>query len=47
VVKNDHIAYRYEVIGELGKGSFGQVVKVYDYKLKTVCALKLIRYRTV
>jgi len=43
MVMHDHIGYRYEVIGELGKGSFGQVVKVYDYKTQTVCALKIIR----
>ena len=40
---HDHIAYRFEVLSLLGKGSFGQCVKVYDYKTNTLCALKLIR----
>lgn len=31
-VTNDHIAYRYEVLGILGKGSFGQVLKCLDHK---------------
>ena len=39
----DHIAYRYEVLDIIGKGSFGQVFKVYDYKHQTHCALKMIR----
>jgi dual specificity tyrosine-phosphorylation-regulated kinase 2/3/4 len=26
-VKNDHVAYRFEVLKGLGKGSFGDVVK--------------------
>jgi dual specificity tyrosine-phosphorylation-regulated kinase 2/3/4 len=43
VVKGDHIAFRYEVVGELGKGSFGQVLKVQDHKKGTQCALKIIR----
>lgn len=43
VVKGDHIAFRYEVISELGKGSFGQVLKVHDYKKNSQCALKIIR----
>lgn len=42
-VMHDHIGYRYEVLSELGKGSFGQVVKCYDYKTQTCCALKIIR----
>ncbi|GKT24176.1 Dual specificity tyrosine-phosphorylation-regulated kinase 4 [Aduncisulcus paluster] len=42
IVLHDHIAYRYEIIGTCGSGSFGQVVKVYDYKQKRTCALKLI-----
>ena len=28
---NDHIAYRYELIKELGKGSFGVVLKAFDH----------------
>ena len=32
VVLRDHLAYRYEVLEFLGKGSFGQAVKCYDYK---------------
>lgn len=43
VVTSDHIAYRYEVQGVLGKGSFGQVLKVLDYKTGTYKALKIIR----
>ena len=27
---NDHIAFRYEILGILGKGSFGQVLKCFD-----------------
>jgi len=42
-VKNDHVAYRYEVMKGLGKGSFGDVVKCYDHKSKTNVALKIIR----
>jgi dual specificity tyrosine-phosphorylation-regulated kinase 2/3/4 len=43
VVVGDHIIYRYEVVGMLGKGSFGQVAKVYDYKYNRMVALKIIR----
>ena len=32
VVLRDHLAYRYEVLEFLGKGSFGQALKCYDYK---------------
>lgn len=40
---HDHIAYRYEVLSSLGKGSFGQVMKGYDYKTNTMKAIKIIR----
>lgn len=43
IVLYDHIAYRYEVLEVLGKGSFGQVVKVFDHKTGTLKALKIIR----
>ena len=29
---NEHIAYRYEVVKKLGKGSFGIVLRVFDHK---------------
>lgn len=43
IVNKDHIAYRYEVIDRIGKGSFGQVLKVFDHKRKNVLALKIIK----
>ncbi|XP_015187789.1 PREDICTED: dual specificity tyrosine-phosphorylation-regulated kinase 2-like [Polistes dominula] len=42
-VPHDHVAYRYEVLKVIGKGSFGQVVKVYDHKNHEHVALKMIR----
>eukprot|EP00039_Didymoeca_costata_P013585 m.209514 g.209514 ORF g.209514 m.209514 type:complete len:518 (+) comp15816_c0_seq28:4298-5851(+) len=42
-VKNDHLAYRYEIVKGLGKGSFGDVVKAYDHKSKSHLAVKIIR----
>jgi dual specificity tyrosine-phosphorylation-regulated kinase 2/3/4 len=43
LTSGDHIAYRYEVKGLLGKGSFGQVVKAYDHKRGETVALKILR----
>jgi len=42
-VTHDHVAYRYEILRVLGKGSFGQVLKVYDHKSKKYAALKIVR----
>jgi hypothetical protein len=43
VIAGDHIAYRYEIIAMLGKGSFGIVLKVFDHKNKVNLALKIIK----
>ncbi|XP_067387061.1 dual specificity tyrosine-phosphorylation-regulated kinase 4 [Emydura macquarii macquarii] len=42
-VLHDHIAYRYEVLEVIGKGSFGQVAKCLDHKTNEVVAVKIIR----
>ena len=42
-VTNDHVAYRYESLETIGKGSFGQVVKAYDHRAHIHVALKIIR----
>lgn len=42
-VPHDHIAYRYEMLKVIGKGSFGQVIKVYDHKTQQYVALKIVR----
>ena len=39
----DHIAYRYEVLELLGKGSFGQVIRAFDHKNREYVAIKIIR----
>lgn len=43
VVEGDHLCYRYEVVGILGKGSFGQVVQCRDHKTGKSVAVKIIR----
>ncbi|KAJ6257980.1 hypothetical protein Dda_7770 [Drechslerella dactyloides] len=43
IVMGDHLAYRYEVIDVLGKGSFGQVVRCIDHKTGGLVAVKIIR----
>ncbi|KAL3110193.1 hypothetical protein niasHT_015796 [Heterodera trifolii] len=43
LVSHDHIAYRYEILKVIGKGSFGQVIKAYDHKHQQYVALKLVR----
>lgn len=42
-ITHDQVAYRYEVLRVLGKGSFGQVLKVFDHKKQEFAALKIIR----
>ncbi|KAF2272534.1 uncharacterized protein EI97DRAFT_461922 [Westerdykella ornata] len=43
IVLGDHLAYRYEVVDVLGKGSFGQVVRCVDHKMGLLVAVKIIR----
>lgn len=42
VIFGDHIAYRYEILSVLGKGSFGKVLKCIDHKSGKLVAVKLI-----
>ena len=39
----DHLAYRYEIIKLIGKGSFGCVYKCIDHKTNAQCAIKILR----
>jgi dual specificity tyrosine-phosphorylation-regulated kinase 2/3/4 len=43
VVNHDHLAYRYEIIDLLGKGSFGQVLQCRDHCTGESVAIKIIR----
>ena len=43
VINNDHLAYRYEIIETLGKGSFGQVLHCRDHCTGESVAIKIIR----
>jgi dual specificity tyrosine-phosphorylation-regulated kinase 2/3/4 len=43
VIEGDHLAYRYEIMGTLGRGSFGQVLQCKDHKTGRSVAVKLIR----
>lgn len=43
VVNHDHLAYRYEIIDTLGKGSFGQVLHCRDHCTGESVAIKIIR----
>jgi hypothetical protein len=46
LIVGDHIAYRYEIMQPLGKGSFGQVIKAMDHREKRTVALKIIRNKS-
>lgn len=43
VALGDHIAYRYEILRELGKGTFGVVVCAHDHKRNSFVAVKIIK----
>jgi len=43
IIEGDHLAYRYEIVDVLGKGSFGQVARCVDHKTGRLVAIKIIR----
>ena len=43
IVMNEHIAYRYELVKKIGKGSFGTVLRAFDHKTKEFVALKILK----
>ena len=43
VLMGDHLAYRYETMEELGRGTFGQVVKCKDHKTGKIVAIKITK----
>ncbi|XP_055381936.1 dual specificity tyrosine-phosphorylation-regulated kinase 2 [Condylostylus longicornis] len=43
IVEHDHIAFRYEILEIIGKGSFGQVIRALDHKTNEHVAIKIIR----
>ncbi|OLL24502.1 Dual specificity protein kinase pom1, partial [Neolecta irregularis DAH-3] len=43
IVSGDHLAYRFEIVDILGKGSFGQVVRCFDRRNGGLSAVKIIR----
>lgn len=43
IIMHDHITFRYEITGTLGKGSFGQVVQCRDHRTGESVAIKIIR----
>lgn len=45
IIPQDHINYRYEIISNLGTGSFGNVVMARDHKTSSLVAVKIINNR--
>lgn len=43
VIEGDHIAFRYEILHECGRGAFGQVLKCIDHKTGKEVAIKIVR----
>ncbi|KAG2174056.1 hypothetical protein INT44_000170 [Umbelopsis vinacea] len=43
IINQDHLAFRYEILEIMGKGSFGQVVKCFDHRTGNILAIKIIR----
>lgn len=41
VISGDHLAFRYETLQELGRGTFGQVIRCRDHKTGKYVAIKM------
>lgn len=42
-LKGDQVQFRYEILDQLGEGSFGEVYKCMDYKRNKLIALKIVK----
>ncbi|CAM9143098.1 unnamed protein product [Heterosigma akashiwo] len=47
VISGDHIAFRYEILKLIGRGSFGRVLKCRDHRAGRSVAVKVIRNKDV
>ena len=43
VIEGDHLAFRYETLKELGRGTFGAVVECKDHKTGRTVAVKITK----
>ena len=43
IIKKDHLAYRYEIVELIGKGSYGSVCKCFDHKKQNLVAIKILK----
>lgn len=43
LICGDHLAYRYEILKIIGKGSFGVVCECFDHKAKELVAIKILK----
>lgn len=43
VINDDHIDFKYQINGEIGRGAFGKVLQCYNHKNDNKCAIKIIK----
>jgi dual specificity tyrosine-phosphorylation-regulated kinase 2/3/4 len=43
LIKGDHLAYRFQVLAYIGKGSFGVVCECFDFKARENVAVKILK----
>ena len=47
MIEGDHLAFRYETLQELGRGTFGAVVKCRDHKTGRIVAVKITKNQSL